>query len=119
MSRKWTQRNFFPFSPNQLHQSQILVGKPFLSMKFPQRGQRPGSLQISTKWFGFTGHVGWNFCQTKFRRAEPSRKITGGISGRKKPGNLFFPSAPARRRNLVKTSINSRQSRHTTVCTSQ
>src|SRR5882724_4158889 len=102
-------------------QSQLRKGKPPFSMKQPQRGQRPGSFHGSTKCFASTGHIGMNFCHTNLGgwivpgRDVLSRRITGGISGRKKPGNFTFSAAPARRRTLMNTSYNCRQSRQLTV----
>lgn len=108
------------FMSGLTHQSQKRKGRPFFSMKLPQRGQRPGSFHGSTKCFGCTGQAGLNFCQTRCRDFDPSFRITGGISGRKKPGNFSGRLAVASaRRTRVNTSNNSRQSRHTTVCTSQ
>jgi len=69
-------------------QSQARKGKPLRSMKFPQRGQRPGSRHGSTEWSASTGQVGLVSRQISgaggldegFTELAP--KMTGGISGR-------------------------------------
>ena len=107
------------FPQDLLNQSQILVGYPFFSMKFPQRGQRPGSFQATTECPGSTGQASGRLCQTQCRPAKPAGNINGGISGREKPTEDIGAATPAGRRNRVRASRNSRQSRHITVCTSQ
>ena len=107
--------------------SQSRNGHPFFSRKLPQRGQRPGSFHGATRCLGLTGQASLNSCHTSGRTGkfrgwnEPLRKTAGGISGRN--GRMNFPGAisfsGSRRRRRVGTSNNSRQSRQTTVCTSQ